>query len=50
MKKHHLTQRPWYDNGARETRWGCGTLADLAAGREGWALLETYCRLCRKKL
>lgn len=53
MKKHHLTQRPWYDNGAREgweTNWGYGELSSLAADREGRALLESYCRLCRKKL
>lgn len=53
MKKHHLVQRPWYDNGARaerNTRWGCGALAGLAADRESMALLESYCRLCRRKL
>lgn len=53
MKKRHLIQRPWYDNGAREgweTRWGYSTLSSLATGREGMALLESYSRLCRKKL
>jgi len=53
MKKRHLIQRPWYDNGARagwENRWGYGELSSLAADREGMALLESYCRLCRKKL
>ena len=53
MKKHHLVQRPWYDNGAREgqeTRWGYGTLSSLAVDREGRALLESYCRLFKRKL
>lgn len=53
MKKHHLVQRPWYDNGAREgweSRWGYGELSSLAAGREGMALLDSYCRLFKRKL
>lgn len=53
MNKHHLVQRPWYDNGAREgweTSWGYGTLSSLAVDREGRALLESYCRLFRRKL
>lgn len=53
MKKHHPAQRPWYDNGAREG-WNAsrefGTLSSLAADRRGMALLESYCRLYRKKL
>lgn len=53
MKKRHLIQRPWYDNGAREgweTSWGYDTLSSLAAGRESMALLESYCRLFKRKL
>lgn len=53
MKKHHPAQRPWYDNGAREgwdTGREYGILSCLAADRKGMALLETYRRLCRRKL
>lgn len=53
MKKHHPTQRPWYDNGAREgweTSREYDTLSSLAADRKGIALLESYCRLFRRKL
>lgn len=51
MKKHHPAQRPWYDNGAREG-WDTSReyVSSLAADRKGMALLESYRRLCRKKL
>lgn len=53
MKKHHPTQRPWYDNGAREgldRDREFGSLSSLTADRKGLALLESYRRLYRRKL
>lgn len=50
-KNKYMVSRPWYDNGADErsaARRERGGLADLAAGQEGRALLESYSRLYRK--
>lgn len=53
MKKTKKTPLPWYNPVGKDVRTAAlerEDLVSLAAGREGRALLESYCRIYRVKL